>query len=74
MPHVDGLELLQRIHESERGEYVYVIMLTAKAEMQNVVSAMGAGADDFLATPVHREDASCPTASRTANHMIESRT
>jgi len=56
MPHVDGMELLQRIREAERGEYVYVIMLTAKSEMQDVVSAMGAGADDFLAKPVHRDE------------------
>ena len=56
MPNVDGMELLQRIREVEGGEYVYVIMLTAKAEMQDVVSAMGAGADDFLAKPVHRDE------------------
>lgn len=56
MPNVDGMELLERIREVEGGEYVYVIMLTAKSEMQDVVSAMGAGADDFLAKPVHRDE------------------
>ncbi|MGZ0163753.1 MAG: protein kinase domain-containing protein [Planctomycetales bacterium] len=56
MPNVDGMELLKRIREVEGGEYVYVIMLTAKAEMHDVVSAMGAGADDFLAKPVHRDE------------------
>ncbi len=31
-------------------------MLTAKSEMHDIVSAMGAGADDFLAKPVHRDE------------------
>lgn len=56
MPNVDGMELLRRIREAESGEYVYVIMLTAKSEMHDIVSAMGAGADDFLAKPVHRDE------------------
>lgn len=56
MPNIDGVELLRRIRETESGEYVYVIMLTAKSEMHDIVSAMGAGADDFLAKPVHRDE------------------
>jgi sigma-B regulation protein RsbU (phosphoserine phosphatase) len=56
MPRVDGLELVRRIRGSEQAEYVYVIMLTAKSEMQDVVSGMSAGADDFLTKPVHRDE------------------
>lgn len=53
MPHVDGMKLLQRIRKDERGEYLYVIVLTAKAKTQDAISAMGAGADDFFAKPVY---------------------
>ena len=56
MPNVDGLELVQRIRKFESSEYVYVIMLTAKAEKHDIVAGMGAGADDFLAKPFHRDE------------------
>lgn len=56
MPHVDGLELVQRIRGADRPNYVYVIMLTSKAEKQDIVMGMSAGADDFLAKPFHRDE------------------
>lgn len=56
MPKVDGLELVRRIRAAERSDYVYVILLTAKAEMHDIVSGMGAGADDFLSKPFHRDE------------------
>jgi sigma-B regulation protein RsbU (phosphoserine phosphatase) len=56
MPNVDGLELVKRIRASKQASYVYVIMLTAKAEKHDIVLGMGAGADDFLAKPFHRDE------------------
>jgi sigma-B regulation protein RsbU (phosphoserine phosphatase) len=56
MPNVDGLELVRRIRASDQADYVYVIMLTAKAEKHDIVVGMGAGADDFLAKPFHRDE------------------
>jgi serine/threonine protein kinase/serine phosphatase RsbU (regulator of sigma subunit) len=56
MPHVDGLELVRRIRGSEASDYVYIIMLTAKSEMHDIVAGMGAGADDFLTKPFHRDE------------------
>lgn len=56
MPNMDGLQLVQRVRGSERGQYVYVIMLTARAEKHDIVAGMGAGADDFLAKPFHRDE------------------
>lgn len=57
MPNVDGLQLVQRIRKAETSEYIYVIMLTAKAEKHDIVAGMGgAGADDFLAKPFHRDE------------------
>lgn len=51
MPELDGLELLRKIRAEIRDRYVYVILLTAKIEKEDLVSAMEAGADDFLVKP-----------------------
>lgn len=56
MPDVDGLELIRRIRASERSEYVYIILLTARSQSENLVEAMEAGADDFLAKPCNPKE------------------
>jgi serine/threonine protein kinase len=56
MPNVDGLELVRRIRGRENADYNYIIMLTAKAEMQDVISGISAGADDFLTKPFQRDE------------------
>jgi sigma-B regulation protein RsbU (phosphoserine phosphatase) len=56
MPKLDGLELVKLIRSAESSDYVYIIMLTAKAEKHDIVAGMGAGADDFLVKPFHRDE------------------
>lgn len=56
MPEIDGLELIRRIRASERTEYVYIILLTARSENANLVEAMEAGADDFLGKPCNPKE------------------
>jgi two-component system cell cycle response regulator len=52
LPDLDGIELCQRIrHSGSSGHYVYVILLTSKEGRQNMLDAMKAGADDYLAKP-----------------------
>jgi len=51
MPEMDGLELTRRIRACELPSYVYIILLTGKSEKRDLVAAMDAGADDFLAKP-----------------------
>jgi len=51
MPRMDGLELCRRIRATRFPGYVYVIMLTAKDTKSELVAAMEAGADDFIAKP-----------------------
>ena len=51
MPEMDGLELTRRIRACDLPGYVYIILLTAKSEKEDLVAAMDAGADDFLAKP-----------------------
>jgi sigma-B regulation protein RsbU (phosphoserine phosphatase) len=56
MPKLDGLELVKLIRATECSDYVYIIMLTSKGEKHDIVAGMGAGADDFLVKPVHRDE------------------
>jgi diguanylate cyclase (GGDEF)-like protein len=52
LPEIDGLEICRRLRErSEKMPYTYTILLTAKSKKQEMLEAMDAGADDFLAKP-----------------------
>ena len=50
MPEMDGLELLAKLHEHDHD--LPVIVATALADLGSAVTAMRAGADDFIAKPV----------------------
>jgi sigma-B regulation protein RsbU (phosphoserine phosphatase) len=56
MPKMDGLKLVQRIREQQSFDYVYIIILTARSEKQDMVVGIDAGADDFVAKPFDREE------------------
>ena len=56
MPEMDGPELIRRIRACPRPGYVYVILLTARAQKADVVLGMEAGADDFVTKPFDREE------------------
>lgn len=47
MPGMDGLELCRKIRQFDSGRLVYIIILTAKGKVEDLVQAMEAGADDF---------------------------
>jgi diguanylate cyclase (GGDEF)-like protein len=53
LPGMDGIELCRRIRaRGGNGRYIYTVMLTAKNRKQDLLTAMAAGADDYLAKPV----------------------
>jgi signal transduction histidine kinase len=56
MPEMDGLELTRHIRAHDQPGYVYIILLTAKSEKADLVEAMDAGADDYLAKPFDRDE------------------
>lgn len=56
MPEIDGVELVRRIRCSGRTGYVYIILLTAKSEKEDIVLGMEAGADDFVAKPFDEDE------------------
>ena len=51
MPGMDGIKICHMLREREGGEYTYIIMLSAKNEMRDLVAALNAGADDYLVKP-----------------------
>ncbi len=56
MPEWDGLELSRHIRDSERPDYVYIIMQTSRAGQEDLITGMSAGADDFIIKPVDRRE------------------
>lgn len=51
MPEMDGVELCRRLRERETDVSPYLIILTSKSRTDDLVEALGAGADDFLRKP-----------------------
>ena len=51
MPVVNGLELLRRLRRDERTDEIPIIMLSAKAEVDNKTQGLDSGADDYLSKP-----------------------
>ena len=53
MPEMDGLELVRRIRAWQAArapaEYVFIVLLTARAQKEDIVAGMEAGADETLA-------------------------
>jgi two-component system, NtrC family, sensor kinase len=56
MPEVNGTELIRRIRASQRPHYVYAILLTSRAQKEDLVEGMEAGADDFVNKPFLAEE------------------
>jgi class 3 adenylate cyclase/CheY-like chemotaxis protein len=52
MPEVDGLEVCRRIRANKAIPFIPIILVTAKSTVQDVVSGLEAGADDYLTKPV----------------------
>jgi diguanylate cyclase (GGDEF)-like protein len=51
MPGLDGVEVCRRVRAAHRESYVYLILLTARTDSQDLVEGMEAGADDYLTKP-----------------------
>ncbi len=56
MPGVEGPQICQRIREDKNRPYVYVLLLTARTEKQDLLRGLGLGADDYLTKPFDAEE------------------
>ena len=51
MPRLDGIELCRRIRADGARASMYVLLLTSRAEPDDIVAGLDAGADDYLVKP-----------------------
>ena len=54
LPGLSGLDLIKRLRKA--GNKVPIIVLTARDDVESIVQAMEAGADDYLKKPVYFEE------------------
>ncbi|MCD8080825.1 MAG: response regulator [Bacteroides sp.] len=51
MPVKNGLEMLQELRQDERTSHIPAIVLTAKADMDSILTGVRTGADDYITKP-----------------------
>jgi DNA-binding response OmpR family regulator len=56
LPFVDGFDLIALMRSKEAWKDVPIIMLTSKAQEQNIVRALDAGATDYVVKPFQPEE------------------
>jgi len=55
MPEMDGIELCCRLRENFETSHLPIILLTAKAEIEDRIAGLKAGADSYIPKPFHPE-------------------
>jgi len=71
MPGMDGVEVCRRVRESAYLNYVYVLILTSKAQSEGLLVAMEAGSDDYVTKPFQSKE--LRTRLRVACRILELR-
>jgi diguanylate cyclase (GGDEF)-like protein len=56
MPGLSGLELCRNIRACTPGTYTYIIMVTGQGALDEILTGMSAGADDYLVKPLDPDD------------------
>ena len=56
MPHMDGYQVLQALHEHEVTARVPIVFLSARVDRDEIRHGMNLGADDYLTKPYSRAD------------------
>lgn len=51
MPGMDGVQLCREIRKRAEAPYIYILLLTAKSQRQDIILGLEAGADDYLTKP-----------------------
>ncbi len=51
MPHMNGIELCEKIKKAEKMPFTFVIILTSKTNKEDIVKGLDAGADDYVIKP-----------------------
>jgi PAS domain S-box-containing protein len=74
MPLADGLEVCRRVRSANLAHYVYILLVTSNGALQDVMSGLQAGADDYVSKPVRPDElklrlhAGCRVLEHEARH------
>ncbi len=69
MPKKDGLEVLNTLKNHPATEHIPILMLTAKASFDSMISGLETGADDYIAKPFKSSE----LLLRVRNHILQQR-
>ncbi|MFQ6611414.1 MAG: PleD family two-component system response regulator [Fidelibacterota bacterium] len=56
MPGVSGVEICRQVRKSEVEDSTYLIMLTTRANKEDIVEGLQAGANDYIVKPFNNEE------------------
>ncbi|MCC9599640.1 response regulator [Stieleria sp. JC731] len=56
MPRMDGLALCEQIRKHDSEGYIYTILLTSNNAMEDRVTGLRSGADDFIGKPFNKDE------------------
>ena len=56
MPGLEGVQICARVREQSGRPYTYILLLTARAEKNDMLAGLKAGADDYLSKPFDSEE------------------
>lgn len=51
MPGMEGTQVCERIRQHADQHYVYILLLTARSQKEDLLQGLGSGADDYLTKP-----------------------
>jgi diguanylate cyclase (GGDEF)-like protein len=56
MPKMDGMEFCRRVRQEPTSNPPYIVLLTARGELQDIVQGLDAGANDYVTKPYHSDE------------------
>jgi two-component system, cell cycle response regulator len=56
MDGIDAVEICRRVRAEDRLNYAYLLLLTEKGPIEDLVAALDAGADDYITRPFHSQE------------------
>lgn len=56
MPGMDGVEVVRQLRAKTPSTYIYVLLLTAKGQKEDIIAGLEAGADDYLTKPFDAQE------------------
>ena len=51
MPEMDGIEVCRKIRKQKKDHYIYILLLTAKGQKEDIIKGLDSGADDYVVKP-----------------------